>query len=339
MPRKIVISLLLLVLLIISSSCGTSPRQPVGQQAEPTGQQTEPTVVSVQLFFLPTVEFSSLWVADYKGYYADENIRLVYQPWGEGVDVLKQVVGTQSGIQLGFQDGASIIIGRAAGMPIKAIWAGTQRSPFAFLTRPGSGVKTVADFKGRRIGYRPHELYVLESVLAHEGMSLKDVTPISLSRDATPLLKGDVDAFLAYVNNTPVALKLQGISVDTIMASDYGFEFYGDVLFTTEETIKNHSDVLERFVRATTRGWRYALEHPDEVAPVVVERYYKDGKVEHQKLQLAAFRSLVTATGDYSDLGRMTSEQWKRSIEIAYNQQLIRKNLQAEEVFDSQFVK
>src|SRR5579885_3420969 len=71
--------------------------------------------------------------------------------------------------EFGFQDGASMIIGRARGIPVKAIWCSMQQSPFAFITMPNSGITTVKQFRGKRIGYQPHQEYVLQTMLAHRS--------------------------------------------------------------------------------------------------------------------------------------------------------------------------
>ena len=184
------------------------------------------TPVSIALNWLTNVEFGGIWVAQQKGWWQQAGLQVNVRGYDFNSDPVV-LVGAGK-YTFGFQDGASLIIARAkAGIPLKAIYASVQQSPFAFMSLPKSGIKTVADFKGKRIGYQAHEKYVLESMLNHAGLTLKDVTPVVVGFDPTILLAGKVDAFLCFQNNEPISCSQKyKIKVNIIPASEYGYNFY-----------------------------------------------------------------------------------------------------------------
>jgi ABC-type nitrate/sulfonate/bicarbonate transport system substrate-binding protein len=215
----------------------------------------------------------------------------------------------------GFQDGASVIIGRARGIPVKTVWAPEQKSPFAFISMPNSHITTVKDFRGKRIGYQAHQRYVLETMLNHEGMTLKDVKPVVVGFDPTLLVAGKVDAYLAFITNEPIYLRLtKHIKVNIIPASKYGYDFYNDVLFTTDNVVKTRPDVVRKVVAIVDRGWRYAIAHPAEAAKIVVPKWDKQDSLEQQTEEMKALIPLVSAPG--APLDTMTAAHWQKGINL-----------------------
>ncbi len=79
------------------------------------------------------------------------------------------------------------------------------------------------------------------------------------------LIEGRVDAISAYVTAEPSQMRARGVEPHFMKASDYGIDFYGDTLFTREEIVKERPADVEAMIRATRRGWHYALEHRAEL--------------------------------------------------------------------------
>src|SRR5579864_5108539 len=191
--RRLVLSALILIGIILSPLRVTHSRA--------AGM----TTVTFYLNWITNVEFSVLRVAQQKGWWAQAGLAMNVKPYDFNND--PTVLVGAGKYEFGFQDGASMIIGRAKGIPVKAIWCSMQQSPFAFITMPNSGITTVKQFRGKRIGYQAHQEYVLQAMLAHEGMTLADVKPVVVGFDVTYLVAGKVDAYLAFITNEPIELR------------------------------------------------------------------------------------------------------------------------------------
>ena len=70
-------------------------------------------------------------------------------------------------------------------------------------------------------------------------------------------------------------MKQKGVEINIINPQSYGMDFYGDNLFTTEKEILNHPGRADRVLRATIKGWQYALSHKEEMVNFIQNKYPK----------------------------------------------------------------
>jgi sulfonate transport system substrate-binding protein len=102
-------------------------------------------------------------------------------------------------LDLGSTAGAAALVAKVNGNPIKSVYAYSRPEWTALVTRKDSGIKQIADLKGKRVavtrGTDPHIFLVraLQSV----GLTEKDVTLVLLqhSDGRLALSRGDVDAW------------------------------------------------------------------------------------------------------------------------------------------------
>jgi len=290
------------------------------------------TTVTFYLNWITNVEFAGLWVAQQKGWWAQAGLVMNAKPFDFNND--PTVLVGAGKYMFGFQDGASMIIGRARGIPVKTIWSSMQQSPFAFITMPNSHITTVKQFRGKRVGYQPHQRYVLETMLNHEGMTLKDVIPVVVGFDATLLVAGKVDAYLAFITNEPIQLRLtRHLNVNIIPASKYGYDFYNDVLFTTDNLIKTNPDLVRKVVSIIDRGWKWAIAHPDEAAKIVVPKWDSSDSLAQQTGEMHA---LIPMVG--KPVGYMTASYWRKGINLLLKYQQIPHAVPVNSVYTTQFL-
>lgn len=292
------------------------------------------TNVTISLNWLKNVEFGGLWVAQQKGWWAQGGLNVTADPYASTDPTL--LVGTGKDM-FGFQDGASLIIARSKGIPVKAVWASVQKSPFAFITMPGSGITSVKGFKGKRIGYQAHQRYVLETMLNHAGLTMKDVQPVVVGFDPTLLVAGKIDAYLAFLTNEPIELQQKDhLKVNIIPASDYGYDFYSDVLFTTDSLIKSNPGLVRQVVAIMDRGWKYALSHSSETAHIVVPKLDNNDSVSQQEAEMKALTPLASAYG--APVGTMTTSRWRDGVSILLKYKEIDASLPTSAVYTTRFL-
>src|SRR5205085_9091104 len=82
-------------------------------------------------------------------------------------------------------------------------------------------------------------------------------------------------------------LPAKGVPVSIISPADYGIITHGYTIFATDATIQNNPDVVQRFLRATLRGVKYTLEHPEEANKILIKRDTKiDEALSLKRLQM-----------------------------------------------------
>jgi NitT/TauT family transport system substrate-binding protein len=130
--------------------------------------------------------------------------------------------------QFGTTDLSSLLQGRAAGKPLVAIGAATQRSPFAIISLPESGITRPQDLAGKTVAITEGGARLTYNALL-ESLSI-DPTTINTIPRATfgidPLLNGEVDALGGWIINEGQLVREAGHEPNIILVSDYGIESY-----------------------------------------------------------------------------------------------------------------
>jgi ABC-type nitrate/sulfonate/bicarbonate transport system substrate-binding protein len=306
------------------------------------------THVNFILNWLPNVEFAGLWVAQEKGWWKQAGINMTYKGWAQGV-VPETDVPEQGGNTFGFQSGAAIAIAVSKGVPIRALYSDTQKSVFGLTVLKSSHITKLSQLKGKRIGYQPHELYVPSTMMAckpNPGLSDSDWKPVPVLYDTTPLTSGQVDAYLTFVMNEPIALGMQGVPTRTFRAADYCFRAYDDVMFTTTKLISSNPALVKKVTGVVARGFQWAHSHPQQAARLTVAKYFpasSAGKgvtaranLTQQTKELEAFTPF-SRTGANKFAGTMNTAQWKASIDTLYKYKEISRKPNAATIYTNQF--
>ncbi|MBV5323631.1 ABC transporter substrate-binding protein, partial [bacterium] len=108
-----------------------------------------------------------------------------------------------------------------------------------------------------------------------------------------------------------------GITPAVLNPLDYGIDFYGDTLFTSEAYLKAKPDVVARFRRASLKGWQYAMKHHQEIADVIVAQpTLRLTKPDHHSLmdEANAIDSIVLPK--LVEMGNMNPGRWEEMAKI-----------------------
>lgn len=274
------------------------------------------------LNWLPNVEFAGLWVAQKYGWWKQAGIDMTFKGWNPTV-FPETDVPQKGGNTFGFQSGAAIAIAASKKIPIKALYTDTQRSVFGLTVLAKSNIHNLKQLKGKKVGYQSHELYVPETMLSCVGLIAgRDYSPVPVGFDTSQLTSGSVDAYLTFLTNEPIALRLQGVPVRNFAASNYCFHFYDDVMFTTTTLINSNPALVKKVTSIVARGFKWAHSHPQLAARITTSSTFPASKgtsaaanLQQQTLELQAFTPFSRdARGRFS--GLMNTSYWRDSINI-----------------------
>jgi PAS domain S-box-containing protein len=108
-----------------------------------------------------------------------------------------------------------------------------------------------------------------------------------------------------------------------LRTSDYGVDFYGDILFTSEAVVERAPERVAAFVRASLRGWEYAFAHPEELADRILEMPGVRARGLTRDLLLAEAREMRDlALPDFVTLGHMNPARWRHIAQLLAQQGL-----------------
>ena len=153
----------------------------------------------------------------------------------------------------------------------------------------------------------------LFAYLKQEGIPLDSIERVEHSFETKDLIDGKVDAISAYVTNEPYFLDKAGFKYHTYTPRSVGIDFYGDNLFTTEQELKNHPARVKAFREATLRGWQYAMDHPEEIIDLIVNKYSQQREREFYLFEYKRMLPLIRT--DLIEIGYMNPGRWHHIAE------------------------
>lgn len=281
--------------------------------------------------YVPDVQFSHFYVAQSKGYYADEGLDVTFVHGS----IQDKIVQTAQG-QLTFVNasGDEVLLARSSSIPIKAVFQTEQQSPIAIFSKESAGIAKPEDLRGKTIGVPGlfgATYYGLLGVLSNAGLSEADVriTEIGFTQ-ATAVREDQVQAAVGYANNEPLVLEREGVPVNVLRVSEY-FDLAGNNIVASERTIADDPELVQRFVRATARGLQDTIANPDEAFEIAIApEFVGELSAEQQPRELQKLKQTVVLwqpKDATNGLGYADLQQWQTTYQVLRDSGVIGQDL------------
>ena len=234
--------------------------------------------VNLQLQWLNQFQFAGYYIAKEKGLYEEVGLDVAIKPYSESILTVNAVTNGDAQYGIGH---SSLLVNLSYGRKIVLLKAILQDSAAILLAKKSSGIKTLQDVKNKRVMLTKDRLVIanFRAMLTANGINIdNDLIQQKHSLDIQDLINGKTDLMMSYISNEPYALKSLGIESIDFSPSDYGFEFYDDILFTSETEVKQHPERVKKFVEASLQGWQWAFDHIEETAQLIFDKYNEQGK-------------------------------------------------------------
>ncbi len=316
------------VFCVLSTSCSSDKEEPT----KPATKTLKP--VSLQLQWVTQAQFAGYYVALDKGWYREAGIDLTIKPGGPDLIPVDLVVAGAS--DFGTTLLADLTVAIQKGNQVLSIAQIQQKNGLLLVARNSSGIKQPEDFVGKKVGVWLGSWEAqFNALLAKQGIDAKAVDVVSQGWSMEPFLRGDLEVASAMIYNEYHVLLEAGIKEEELRIidyADYGLDFPGDVLFTSRTMVEQSPELCTRMVRASLRGWRYAVEHPEEAADIVL-KYDRSGvqTKEHQLWMMREIAKLVHAPGH--QLGYTDEAIMQRMIEVLLHYKVLGGPLQPQQVY------
>jgi len=269
--------------------------------------------VSLKLQWLDQFQFAGYYIAKEKGFYKDVGLHVDIKGFKMGDDPVKEVLSGK--VQYG-TGRTSLIIDKSKGKNIFLLASIFQSSPMVLISKKSSGINTIEDFKGKSIMLTGTETSAgIFGMTNSRGIHAKDMKIIKSKNKIQNLVNNNVDIISGYDTNQVYTLKKLGIDINVFNPKDYGFDFYGDILFTNEDEAINHRDRVIKFKQASLRGWRYAFSHIDEAVEIILDKYNTQNKTK-EALFYEANELKKLAYYKTNNLGEITKEKIKHIYDV-----------------------
>jgi NitT/TauT family transport system substrate-binding protein len=292
------------------------------------------TPVTVQLSFTHQAEFAGFYAAEQQGYYAEEGIQVSFLEGGPEVDFVMPVVDGSA--QFGVAQPADVILARSAGKPVRSIAVIYRRSPIVFFSLSDSGISRPQDFVGKQIRSTTTIDQTLRAMMSRVGIQPDQYEIVYRPSDVAQFASGKIPVWSGFMNVFALEVQQAGYKINMIYPDDYGIHFYGDVLITTDDLIQSNPGLVQRFTRATLKGWTYVVENPATVGKIIME-YKPEADLNLEIEKMTASIPLVNTGEDF--IGWMKPEVWAGMAQTLHEQGLLSAPLKVEDVYTLQFLK
>lgn len=273
--------------------------------------------VSIQLNWKHQFEFAAFYAAIEQGFYRDAGLDVKIREGGPGIDAVKEVTAGHADFGIGT---SALVVDRYRGLPVVALATLMQHSPIALLASRRNGVESVHDLAGRTVSVDPHSRDETEAFFRASGIQpgsvrLVDQTDWTLAS----LEQGREAAKVVYLSNEPFWIRGREHDFLLITPRSAGIDLFGNMLFTSEAVIQKNPEMVKAFRDATLKGMVYALDHPEELATLILSRYNTQGKSrEHLLFEAGHIRELTRP--DIVEAGYMSPGRWRHVAEVYASQ-------------------
>lgn len=277
---------------------------PVNVMAQDAGL----SVIDFQLRWHHQFQFAGYYAAVEQGFYRAEGLDVRLHDAAPERTPVEEVLAGRAQYA---ESNSEILYARLQGKPLVALAAIFQHSPSVLLARKDSGIFSPHDLIGKKIMLLNVNTDAdFHAMLLHEGIRRDAIDIVPSSLDFEDLISGKVAAFNSYLTNEPFILKQRGIEYTVINPNSYGIDFYSDILFTTEQELREHPERVEAFRRASLKGWHYAMDHPEEIIDLLLTKYQVPKTREHLRFEAETIRTLILP--DLIEIGHMNPGRWQR---------------------------
>ncbi|MFC3674795.1 ABC transporter substrate-binding protein [Ferrovibrio xuzhouensis] len=265
-------------------------------------------------------EHAPFYYGKEKGIYAKQGIDLDIQE-GRGSAVTTQAVAAKTAT-FGYVDVPTMMRAAVKGAPVEAVGVALQTSPMSVMGFADKNIRKPADIKGKTVATTPGDSMSQIWPLFLKKTGLKESDFKTVSGDGTTklnaVINGQADLLLGYVMDQSMKIKdATGKNVYPIKFADYGIHLVSSGIIANKETVKGHTDMVRRFLAASTTAIEEASKHPGEAADAILKENPKGGKketlTEGFELTIPLYKD---PTGKSNRPLRVSDENMKDSVDL-----------------------
>lgn len=280
--------------------------------------------VTLQLKWVAQAQFAGYFVAKDKGYYKDEGLDVDIKPGGPDIAPEQVIAGGGADVIVDWM--AAALAARDKGVELVNIAQPFDKAGLEIACPKNGPIKKPEDFKGHTVGVwffgneYPFFAWMNKLGIPTDG-GPNGVKVLKQSFDVQPLIQHQADCIHVMTYNEYGQLLDAGYKPDDLLVFNYsklGQNMLEDGLYVQQDKLKDPAfqDKMVRFVRASMKGWRYAVEHPDEAAEITTDAGAQDEN--HQKYMAGEVAKLIGS-------GKLDEAAYDRTAKMVVDQKIVSK--------------
>lgn len=318
------------------TACGSKSQE---KNAGAKSDQKNLKEVQFVLDWTPNTNHTGVYVADALGYYAEEGLKLnIVQPPEDGAEAL--VASGKADFGVSFQDVLAATFSNDNPLPITAICAIINHNTSGILSAKDKNITRPKDMEGHNYATwdNPIEQAIIKNVIQKDGGNPNKVEFIpSTATDAVSAIQSKIDTVWVYYAWDGLAAQVKNVPHNYFSFIDINpvFDYYSPVIISNNQLLKEDPETVKAFLRATVKGYQYAMENPDKAAEILC----KANPELDKNLVLASQKWLADQyQADSKQFGYIDQTRWDRFYQWLADENLIKKPLDKGYGFTNDFL-
>ena len=266
--------------------------------------------------------------ADVNNYFLSEGLDVKVKEGGPERDAIRELELGYA--QFGVASADQVIRALSKGAPVVVIAQLFQINPLQWIYRTEKyTIEGIKNLKGKKIGitYGGNDETIMRTLLAKGKISEKEVTLVSVRYDYTPFYQRKVDLWPVYRNSQGITiatkLRVAGEEINYFNPAEFGVIFVANSVVTSRRMLKDHPDIVKKFVLALLNAWEDSLDSANKKKSLkMIGEYDKDTPPNLLEEQFDVTKSLVKPSPDIK-IGVIDVNAWKQTEKIMLDQKLI----------------
>lgn len=296
--------------------------------------------MQLQLNWFHLADHSPIYLAMKKGYYKEENIDLTVLRGSGSADSAKKVDLGQADV--GISDAPTVLTAISKGANLKMVAVVYDKAGNNVFFKKSANIKTPKDLAGKKIAVPPADSHrvLWPAFAATQGIDPNSVTMVNVKPEGKQAIvaAGEVDASFDLYTSYAIWEKVLGKGeVGHLLWADYGLPIYGHTYFVNNDLIKKNPKLIERFLRATHKGWRDAKANPAASIDAMVEQVPGLDRNTLLATMPAILDLCVTERSAKHGLGWIEPELMQKTMDITFATAKPEKPLALADVFTNEY--
>ncbi len=296
--------------------------------------------MQLQLNWFHLADHSPIYLAMKKGYYKEENIDLTVLRGSGSADSAKKIDLGQADV--GISDAPTVLTAISKGANLKMVAVVYDKAGNNLFFRKSANIKTPKDLVGKKIAVPPADSHrvLWPAFAAINGIDPASVTLVNIKPEGKQAIvaAGEVDGSFDLYTSYAIWEKVLGKGeVGHLLWADFGLPIYGHTYFVNNDLLQKNPKLVERFLRATHKGWRDAKANPKASIDAMVEMVPGlDGPTLLATMPQILDLCVTERSAKYG-LGWIEPELMQKTMDITFANNKPEKALAVNDVFTNQY--
>ncbi len=262
--------LILLIILIVAAFGIFAFQNQLSNSQNPRSKIQKLKAFSLALDWVPNTNHTGIYVARAKGWYEDEGLDLKILPYSE---VSSNTLVYENKADVGISSTESVVMQTGSKNPVISIAAIINSNTSGLITLKDKGIKSPRDLDNKTYGGfgLPYENAVVREVIQSDGGKGIFTNVILETAAMDALASGRIDFVWVFEGWDKIAANIENIETNYFPIKDYGVpDYYTPVIITGPKQMDAKKDLLAKFMRATQKGYAFAIANPDDAAKILI---------------------------------------------------------------------